>query len=141
MEVAREEGVSDVTLYNWRKQLLEGGKPVPGPNKTNNKWTPEAKLAVIIETAILSEAELGQYCRAKGLYPEQIEQWKSDCLSGGLSSPQAAQEKANSKAYKQRIRSLENELNRKEKALAEAAALLILRKKLEVLRGQSSEDD
>lgn len=140
-DVAQEEGISEVTLYNWRKQTREEGKPVPGPNRTSDKWTPEAKLAVIIETSTLSEAELGQYCRSKGLYPEQVAQWKADCLSGGLSSPQATQEKSNTKAYKKQIRNLEKELNRKEKALAEAAALLVLRKKLEALRGNSSEDD
>jgi hypothetical protein len=45
---------------------------------------PEAKLAIVVETASMSEAELGGYCREKGLYPEQVQRWKeASCLQGG----------------------------------------------------------
>ncbi len=74
--VAQMEGISEATLYNWRNQAKAEGKPVPGADKTTDQCSAEARLAVIIETATFSETELAQYCRKKGLYPEQINQWK-----------------------------------------------------------------
>ena len=80
--VATEEGISNATLYSWLKQCREKGVPVPGYTQGDYEWSPDAKLAVVIETATMSETELGAYCREKGLYPEQIQQWKAACLEG-----------------------------------------------------------
>ena len=73
-ELARQENISEVTLYNWRKHAKDGGSPVPGDNKLTDEWPAEAKFAVVLETAALSEIELSEYCRRKGLYPEQVQQ-------------------------------------------------------------------
>ena len=51
LSVAAEEGISDVTLYSWLKQCRQQGMPVPGYRNTGDDWSPEAKLAVVIETA------------------------------------------------------------------------------------------
>lgn len=137
--VSKEEGICEQTLYNWRKQLRESGKPVPGKSSSSDHWSAEAKFAVVVETASLSETELSQYCREKGLYPEQVKEWKQECLSGFQSK--AAQEKAvrrQAKADKAEIKSLKRELRHKEKALAETAALLVLRKKAAALFGVSA---
>jgi len=67
--LAREEGISDQTLYNWRTQAREEGRPVPGSKAKSDQWSAEAKLATVIETAALSEEELSQYCREKVFYP------------------------------------------------------------------------
>ncbi|RAR59831.1 transposase, partial [Onishia taeanensis] len=61
--VAAEEGISDATLYGWLKTCRRQGVPVPGNRKTGDDWSADAKLAVVIETASLSETELGTYCR------------------------------------------------------------------------------
>tara|TARA_R110001592_G_scaffold342748_1_gene632755 strand:- start:811 stop:1311 length:501 start_codon:yes stop_codon:yes gene_type:complete len=140
-ELARQEGMAEQTLYNWRKQAKAGGAAVPGDQKLTDNWSAEARLAVVIETAALSEIELNEYCRSKGLFPQQVKAWKAACLTGQHSAKaqnQADREQA--KADKRRIRQLERELNRKEKALAEAAALLVLRKKLNAYWGDDSED-
>ena len=76
VQVAAEDGISDVTLYSWLKQCRQQGMPVPGNRNTGDEWSPEAKLAVVIETAAMSEAELGAYCRQRGLYREQVQRWK-----------------------------------------------------------------
>ncbi|UFT95781.1 IS3 family transposase [Pectobacterium carotovorum] len=129
--VAQQEGISEATLYNWRNQAKQEGKPVPGADRTTDQWSAEARLAVIIETATLSEAELAQYCRKKGLYPEQICQWKHGFLQ--VPSPN---DKAALKQSQKEVKQLKRELARKEKALAEAAAILVLRKQLrDLLRG------
>ncbi len=136
--LAQQEGISDATLYNWRNQARLEGKPVPGANKTIEQWSSEARFAVIVETATLSEAELGEYCRRKGLYPQQIAQWKQAFIEQDHDSPtDKAQLKQQAKENKQ----LKRELARKEKALAEAAALLVLRKKLNRYYGVEDEDD
>ena len=140
-EVAREEGIAVQTLYHWRDIARKEGRPVPGKTLTADDWSAEAKLAVIIETAPLSEAEINQYCREKGLYREQVQQWKQDCLAGFQTSEvQTKTIKQQAKADKAEIKSLQRELRYKEKALAEAAALLVLRKKLNALWGDDSEE-
>jgi len=140
-EVAESEGISQGTLYNWRSQAKQQGMPVPGSGKKSENWSAEAKLAVVIETSVLSESELSGYCRQKGLYPEQVKEWKTACLQGQLSDVERRkQEREQAKRDKKRIKELERELNRKEKALAEAAALLVLRKKLTALWGEKEDD-
>lgn len=63
-ELAREEGISDVTLYHWRKQAIARGEMGVMEKRAPETWSGEAKLAVVVETAPLSEVELSQYCRA-----------------------------------------------------------------------------
>ena len=141
-EWAREEGISDVTLYHWRKQAMAMGEMGVVEKKAPETWSGEAKLAVVVETAPLSEVELSQYCRERGLYPEQVKAWRQACIAGQQTSLQRRQEEAvQARADKQRIRELERELQRKEKALAEAAALLVLRKKLNALWGDDAGGD
>lgn len=133
-QVSEQEGISPQTLYNWRYAAKKLGMPVPGHKSTTDDWSSEVKLAVVIETASLSESELSQYCRVKGLYPEQVKRWKQDCLQGFQNSETTGKEiQRQTKADKTQIKQLKKDLRRKEKALAEAAALLVLRKKLNAL--------
>ncbi|WP_339779354.1 IS3 family transposase [uncultured Marinobacter sp.] len=135
--LAREEGISDQTLYNWRTQAREEGRPVPGSKAKSDQWSAEAKLATVIETAALSEEELSQYCREKGLYPEQVRRWKEESLQGfQRSAEREKQLRKKSQSDQKQIKKLERELRHKEKALAETAALLVLRKKLDGALGK-----
>ena len=140
--VAAEEGISEATLYNWLKQCREQGKPVPGQKNTGDDWSGEAKLAVIIETAPMSEEELSVYCRKKGLYVEQVKRWKDACVQG--TGQETAQRKETQKERKQsqkRIKKLEAEVRRKDKVLAETTSLLVLSKKLEALYGSDQDNE
>ena len=92
----------------------------------------EEKFAVVIESAGLNEVELGEYCRRKGLYPQQISAWRQSCLQANASAAPKV-ERTKLKAQGRHIKQLESELRRKEKALAEAAALLMLQKKVQDL--------
>lgn len=121
--VAQMEGISEATLYNWRNQAKSEGESVPGAEKNSEQWPAEARLAVIVETATLSETEISEYCRKKGLYPAQIAQWKQAFLQVPSGDDKVAL-KQSQKENKQ----LKKELLRKEKALAETAAILVLRK-------------
>jgi transposase-like protein len=135
-QLVKETGVSDVTLYKWRKDYRNRGLAVPADNSNPENWSAEDKLAVVIETATLNEAQLSEYCRSKGLYAEQIEQWKAAAMSGYQHHEQVEKEKGRSRQEdKKQIRKLETELRRKDKALAETAALLVLAKKCEAIWG------
>jgi transposase-like protein len=139
--LAAETGISDVTLYNWRKQARVEGIAVPADGKNPEKWSSEDKFAIVLEAAALNEAELAEYCRQKGLYVEQIEVWRKACLQANANS--AAQAKAQQEQTKQdrrRIKKLEQELRRKDKALAEAAALLVLQKKAQAIWGDGEDE-
>ncbi len=81
-EVSRREGVSEMSLSNWRKQVGSEGNAVPENPPSTQSWTAETQFAVVLETAGLSEIELAEYCRRKGLYPEQIKAWRQACING-----------------------------------------------------------
>ena len=126
---SEQEGINLSTLYNWQKQFNTSGLKV-SKISSSDKWSSEEKFAVVLETSTLSEIELSEYCRTKGLYPEQIKAWKQAFIAGSTTRPsKRAKQPPEQKADKKRIKDLERELRRKEKALAEAAALLVLGKK------------
>lgn len=140
-QLVKETGVADVTLYKWRKEYRNKGVVVPADNSKPENWSAEDKLAVVVETMPLNEADLGEYCRSKGLYAEQIEQWKQAALSGYQSHVQIEKQTATAhKKDQKKIKKLEADLRRKEKALAETAALLVLSKKCQAIWGESEED-
>ena len=96
---------------------------------------PEEKLKIVNEAASLSNEQLGAFIRSKGIHETHLEQWRMQML-GGLGKTE--KKPKNSKETK-RIRELEKELKRKDKALAETAALLVLKKKVQEIWGD--EDD
>jgi transposase-like protein len=107
------------------------------PARRPQDWTAEEKFAVVMETASLADEDLGAWLREKGLHEANLKQWRQEMIKG-LSEPKGGRTSKPS-AETRRIRELERELTRKEKALAEAAALLILKKKAQALWGD--EDD
>ncbi len=138
--VSQETGVSDVTLYKWRKEYRDRGVAVPGDDVNPENWVPQDKLAVVIETAGFNAVELSEYCRKKGLYPDQIERWREAALKGYGRDEALQQQQVNGrKEDRRKIKQLESELRRKEKALAEAAALLVLRKKAQAIWGEDED--
>lgn len=131
-DVVKETGVPKDTLYEWRTRYRNKQGASPYSGKPTNQYSADDKLAVIIETARLNEAELGEYCRRKGIYPVQIATWKASMVQGLMSSPNKADREQNQKQIKA-IQHLEKDLARKEKALAEVVALLVLQKKFQAL--------
>jgi hypothetical protein len=92
----------------------------------------------VVETAVLNEAERGEYCRQRGRYPEQLQAWRRACEQANAGKA-ASRPKNEAQADKRRIQDLERELRRKDKALAEAAALLVLRKKAQAIWGKDED--
>lgn len=93
--------------------------------KSPHEWSSEEKLEALLESAKLSEEELGKYLRRRGLHAAQLEEWRAQAREGLTPSK--------SRSVSRRIQKLEKEITRKDKALAEAAALLVLQKKLNEL--------
>jgi len=140
-QVSRDLGVSDVSLYNWRNQYRDRGNAVPADPSNPENWSGKNKLAVVIETAALNEEELSAYCREKGLYVEQVRRWRAAAESGAdVDRPLTAAERREWQQERKKSRKLEKELNRKDKALAEAAALLVLQKKARAIWGDNEDD-
>ena len=114
---------------------------MPGNGNNSEEWNSQDKFAVVLETAAMSAAELSAYCRRKGLYAQQIEVWRQVCRAANANAAQTGKkQREQSKGDQKRIRTLEKELHRKEKALAEVAALLVLRKKTQAIWGDEAED-
>ena len=140
-DLVKETGIPKDTLYTWRSKYRHApqGSTVPGQDQQGGTLRSEEKFAIVLETASLNELELGEYCRRKGLYPEQIANWKKTFIQG--SSPEASKaERAQLQQQAKTIKQLQSELNRKEKALAEAAALLVLGKKAQALWGETEDE-
>lgn len=139
-ELARETGISDATLYTWRKQARLEGYAVPADGKNAEQWSSADKFAVVLETAPMNEAELGEYCREKGLYPEQVAAWRESCLQANADAEARSQaQRQQTKQARQRIKQLEQEVRRKDKALAETSALLVLQKKARSIWGDGED--
>ena len=140
-EIAKEEGISEGTLFNWRKTARAEGRLMPNGDTSPAGWCAADKFAAVVETASLNEAELSVYCRERGLYPEQIRQWREACeQANDWDRKQNKRLKKARKADEKRIKDLERELGRKDKALAETAALLVLRKKAQAIWGDSEDE-
>jgi transposase-like protein len=135
--IATEEGISTATLYNWRKDARQQGHLLPDHDDSPEGWSSQDKFNAVLETAALSEAQLSEYCRRHGLYPEQVARWREACArANDYAASERAQRERLLREQRARTRTLEAELRRKEKALAETAALLVLRKKAEAIWGE-----
>ena len=138
--LSEETGIHVVTLYAWRRKARESGVVMPGNGKGADDWSSAEKFRVVLETMTFSETELSEYCRSKGLYPEQVAQWREACEKANDQAESRLQyTKEKEKQSARRIRELERELKRKEAALAEAAALIILKKKANAIWGDGED--
>lgn len=139
--ICEETGITEATLYKWRKEARANGSATPGDGQGSEQWSSEDKFLVVMETYTMNEAELAEYCRKKGLFREQIEAWRDSCLhANARESNQTKQLNQELKEEKKRAKTLEKDLRNKEKALAEAAALLLLRKKAQAIWGDQEDE-
>ncbi len=126
-QLVKETGIPRDTLYGWRRQAVGQGAVASASVRPLGTWSSEAKFSAVVETASLNELELGEYCRRQGLFPEQIAAWRATCRRANEPLPSPA-ERTERRVAREQITSLTRELQRKDRALAEAAALLLLQK-------------
>jgi transposase-like protein len=130
MQLSRETGVRQQNLSRWLQEArslpIMADKPKP-----LRVWTVERKARVLTDASTLDGEALTAYLEREGVKFAEYEQWRLALDEGGAASTSTTK----------RIRQLERELARKEKALAEAAALLVLKKKVDTLYGEDEDDD
>lgn len=131
--LAREVGVSQTVLSRWLRAA--GTVEDMTSSKKQPKWTGAEKLRVVIAARGLSETELGLLLRSEGVHAAELTAWQA-AAEAALND---ASGRAPRSAEAQRIQELERELRRKDAALAETAALLVLKKKVQAIWGD--EDD
>jgi len=127
-QISQELGIHQATLYNWRKSWRLQGEVVPASEKDPEGWTAADKFTVVLESAGFNATELSAYCRERGLFPEQVDRWRQTAQDANANAvltmaEQRDLEKRHQQDQKE-IKQLKQDLRRKEKALAEAAALL-----------------
>ncbi len=108
-------------------------------DKRPQDWTLEERLNMVVACASLNDEALNEHCRAQGLYSHHIKQWKLDFINGN-NPKQKAVYPSEIKTLKHENKSLKKELNRKDKALAETAALLVLKKKVHEIWGNDEDN-
>ena len=135
-----EEGISAATLHKWRAQARGKGQLLPDADAGPEGWSSRDKFAAVLETAALNEADMAEYCRKRGLFPAQITAWRVACeQANDWDRASTARLGKATKEEKRRVKDLERELARKDRALAETAALLVLRKKASAIWGDGED--
>ena len=145
--LSKEVGASQASLSRWlcEARTLGGmGKQQAkgkGGQQSPRRWSAEDKLRVVLQAASVSDDELGAFLRREGIHEAQLKEWRKTALeaaAGALKDPKRKRSERTPEARK--IRDLERELRRKDKALAEVAALLTLKKKAEEIWGDGDDD-
>ena len=142
--ISEELGIHVMTLYKWRKTWRLQGEVVPASEKDPDSWSAADKFTVVLETAGFNATELSSYCRERGLFTEQVDRWRQTAQDANANAvltmaEQRDLEKRHQQDQKE-IKALKQDLRRKEKALAEAAALLIAAKKIQAFWGEDGDD-
>ena len=132
-EVAREVGITVKTLERWRTATLTG----PARDRV---WTAVARLEAVIATAALNDTQRNAWCRAQGLYPAELVKWCGSATAALATPEEARASPQQTRVDRKRIKELERELLRKDRALAETAALLVLSKKVSAIFHGSADE-
>ena len=141
-EIASTHNVGLSTLTRWIQSYKQGDVPLePKRNNVSSPMTPAQKLHHISVCHALQGDALGAYCRQHGFYSHELDQWKSDFLKA-LVPPDVTkkQDKLDLVTWKKKCADLERDVKRKDKALAEASALLIFKKKAHLIWGVSEDE-
>lgn len=142
--ISRDFGVPKSTIQVWMKQVgMMSSRQVNSADK-DKYWSPQVKLEAVIKSTSLSEEDYGEFLRKNGLYSSLVTQWKEKTLESlvSVNSRQREQQREVSNESVRRsgeYKELKKELERKEKALAEITALLVLKKKADLIWGDEAE--
>ena len=124
--VAREVGIGSGTLLRWRDDV----QSMPALGRA---WTAASRLEAVIVTAALDETNKSAWCREHGVYPAELAKWRTSATTALAEPEEARASPQTTRQDRKRIKDLERELLRKDRALAETAALLVLSKKVAVI--------
>lgn len=131
--VAHEVGVGAGTLERWREDAQS--RPARG-----RAWTAGARLEAVITTAAMGEAGKSAWCREHGVYRAELDKWRASATAALTEPEEARASPQATRADRKRIKELERDLQRKERALAETAALLVLSKKVAAIFNKGEDE-
>jgi transposase-like protein len=137
--LSEEVGIPHQTLSRWRNEYAKFGGNGGGKMKSKRPedWTAEEKLKALLEYDKLDEQQKGKYLREKGLHSVYLQRWQQDFVEAYASKKKKTR---GGDPKQKRIKELEKELRRKDKALAETAALLVLKKKAQAIWGDPEDE-
>jgi transposase len=147
-DIADTLGVGFSTLQKWIRLSKSQELDITSCEETQTMikekrpqdWSLEERLDMVIACGSSGDESIGERCREKGLYPHHVKQWKSDFASGKAVNANEKKQ-PDSKSLKHDIKVLKKQINRKDRALAETAALLVLQKKVNEIWGSEDEDN
>jgi transposase len=137
-QILQEIGIASPTIYQWRDQfaniqdMKKSSKPQSRPAKE--------KLKALAEFDALPVEKRGEYLRKNGLHEEHLAEWRKQIEEAFAPAKKSLKDRIEKSADQKKIKELEKEIRRKDKALAEVSALLILKKKADLIWG-SEEDE
>ena len=139
-EIANEFGVGRSTIGKWLREYKQNGNiDLNSKEKCPKDWAAEERMSALMETGAMSVEDRTAWCRKKGIFIHNLDQWKKDAVST-MSSGSIKTQSEEVKNLKKENKDLKKDLNRKEKALAETAALLVLKKKAQEIWGEPEDD-
>jgi len=129
--LSRDMNIPKETLYGWMRKAQNVG--MHSGNGQKKRWSLRDKMAAVLEAKSLRDEELGRWLREKGLHEAQINAWEREINAALENVEGRGGREAEQRA---KITELEREVNRKDKALAEMSALIVLKKKLAAMLGE-----
>jgi transposase-like protein len=140
LQLSKSTGISQTALSRWKRQA--GGISVVKDRRPQD-WTPEEKLKAVFEAASLNGEALGEFLRKNGLHSSDLEAWKKEALSEAAVKKNRGRPRKDPElvAALEENKQLKRDVRRKEKALAEQTALVILQKKVQELWGKDEDDE
>lgn len=140
--IADDLGVGQSTLQRWirlaKDNKLEKPESPMSKEKSPQDWNKAQRLEAIMHCHSMNDEQISSYCRENGIYPHHLKEWKTEFLSDNQGSEPVSRREQ--KKLKQENKRLQKELNRKDRALSETAALLVLSKKCQAIWGEKEDD-
>ena len=147
IELVREFNIPKSTIYTWVSDMKNENKPCLQQRPKDQSAA--SKLQAVMDTLGKTEEEQSAYCRIHGIYYDHLEMWKQQILEGLGAAPRSSDKASKTKEKESKmaaqriqdeVKQLKSALNRKDKALAELTALLVLKKKADLLWGDGEDD-
>ena len=139
--LSKEVGVGQATLSRWLRRAKDKPMSDQGSGK-RRRWSSSEKIRIVMAATAAGDSGLGELLRREGLHAADLESFRDEVLSAAAEGLDARRPKRRGLSPEQKeLRAVKKELARKEKALAEAAALLVLRGKMQAFFGADEEGD
>ena len=146
IKLSKEVGVSQSALSHWLHVArtvapMTKERPSDRAMQTGSTRSAAEKIRIVMAAAALGADELGAFLRREGVHEAELEQWRVAVVDGATSALEGGATRPSSRgADTKRIKELERQIRRKDKALAETAALLVLQKKVQEIWGDGDDD-